>query len=56
MYAQIYDILAVNIYGSTEGLTAFQDLCCTQVSTFMCLVCVLLPFFACLWFCKVIFK
>lgn len=54
MYHQIYDILVEFIYGNPEALTVYEQLTCTQVSTFLAFLCVALPIFACLmvmrWF------
>ena len=55
MYEQIYSILVEYIYGNPIALSAYQELTCTQISTMMCLVCVLLPFFAALLICKWVF-
>lgn len=56
MYNEIYAVLCEHIYGNPEVLTAYQELTVTQLATFMSLVCVLLPFLACLLICKWVFK
>lgn len=56
MYNQIYDIIVQFIYENPEVLTPYEELVCTQVSTFMSLLVIALPFAACLMVCRGFFK
>ncbi len=56
MYYECYALLVQYIYENPEALTPYQELVCTNLATAMCLMCILLPFLLCFWWCKVIFK
>jgi hypothetical protein len=55
MYQEIYGLLVTYIYGG-ELVDSFQQLVCTEVATFMCILCFAMPFFACLGILKAIFR
>lgn len=55
MYQECFNLIVEHIY-SGAVLDTYQNLVCTQLATFMCILAVALPFCACLGIVRSIFK